>query len=142
MSEESQNTQPPANQMVTKIIWGALTFSQLIYLFVAFFVVEPPEQPPEQMMSIIFFGIGCSNIALGVFGVEKFVPVKDLGTYTTQHIIKWAVIESGVIFGLVSKFQGGPDAVMIGLYVLALLGMIKTFPKEYVPQTDSNSEEG
>jgi hypothetical protein len=138
MANNSPSSQPPANLLTLKIIWGALTFSQLIYLVVAFFVVEPPEQPPEQMMSIIFFGIGCSNILLGTFGVEKFMKAQDFSSFVTQCIIKWAMIESGVIFGLVNKFQGGLDAIMVGLYVLALFGMIKTFPSD-IP-TSENSD--
>ena len=141
MTKNTHSAQPPANQMTLKIIWGALTFSQLVYLVLVFGLLESPEQPIEQNISIIFFGIGCSNILLGTFGIEKFMKAQDFSGFVTQCITKWAMIEGGVIFGLVNKLQGGPDAIMVGLFILALFGMIKTFPKEFVAESTSDIEE-
>ena len=138
----TQPTQDTPNLLTTRIIWGALTVSQLVYLVVAFTTAEPPEEPPDQMLSVIFFVLGCSNIGLGAFGVDRFMPVTNASSFMTSNIIKWAVIESAVVFGLVNSFMGGPAVVIIGLYVLALLGMIKTFPKQLPVFPDSTEEEG
>ena len=47
------------------------------------------------------------------------------------------VIESGMVLGLVASFQGAPQVVPIGLFVVALIAMLKTFPTDIKVASDS-----
>ena len=60
------------------------------------------------------------------------MKVESRDQYFSTNIIKWAVIESGVILGLVNGFMGGGNQVFLGLLTLAVLGFLKTFPKGWV----------
>ena len=130
---------------VQKIIWGALTFSQLVYLGIALFVASPtPEQiasMEEKSTAMIYFGIGLMEIGAAVFLMPKVLNVpenpKDSNELRVPRIVQWAMIESAMILGLVAAFQGAPQVVPIGLFVVAVVGMLKTFPKDVKPMLDS-----
>ena len=99
---------------VQKIIWGAITFSLAVFLGVALFGVTPSEEQMVDMannpMPMIFFGIGLMEIGLAVFLLPKLLNVPDNPKSSHElmvpRIIQWAVIESGMIMGLVAAFQG------------------------------------
>ena len=130
MSEENSQGQVLLTQ---KIIWGALLASQFVYLGLVLSGVASSESEPESILPIIFFVIGLAEIGAGTFGVPLFIKPSGETTgveaFLTQRIISWAIIESGLIMGLVNCFLGGPKVVFYGLYVVSLLGMLKTFPQ-------------
>ena len=89
---------------------------------------------------MIYFGIGLMNMGLAVFvlpNVLKPKNPKNSSELLTPRIIQWAVIESGMILGLLSSFSGGPDIVVTGLFVVAVLAMLKTFPNDLQIASDS-----
>ena len=53
------------------------------------------------------------------------------------RIVQWAMIESAMVLGLVAAFQGAPQIVPIGLFVVAVVGMLKTFPRDIKVASDS-----
>jgi len=126
--------------LVPKIIWGALTFSQAIYLGIGLFVANPSAEQIESMANspipMVLFGVGLMMILMGTFFITQIIKAPDKPTkpeeVVTPRIIQWAMIEGGMVMGLVTAFQGGPNAVPIGLYVIALFAMIKTFPSDFV----------
>ena len=130
---------------VQKIIWGAITFSLAVFLGVALFGVTPSEEQMADMannpMPMIFFGIGLMEIGLAVFLLPKLLNVPDnpksVNELMVPRIIQWAVIESGMIMGLVAAFQGAPQIVPLGLFVVAVVGMLKTFPRDIKVASDS-----
>ena len=133
MSDNSQQT----SDLVPKIIWGALTFSMLVHLGLSLFIADPtPEQialMEEKSTAMIYFVIGLMNIGLAVFFLPNVFKPKDpknSSELLTPRIVQWAVIESGMILGLLSSFSGGPDIVATGLFVVAVLAMLKTFPND------------
>ena len=142
MSENQQGNP----HLVPKIIWGALTFSQAIYLGVGLFVVNPSPEQVESMANspipMVLFGVGLMMILMGTFFITQIIKAPEKPTkpeeVLTPRIIQWAMIEAGVVMGLVTAFQGGPNAVLIGLYVIALFAMLKTFPSDLViaPEAD------
>ena len=81
-------------------------------------------------------------ILMGTFFITQIIKAPEKPTkpeeVLTPRIIQWAMIEAGVVMGLVTAFQGGPNAVLIGLYVIALFAMLKTFPSDLViaPEAD------
>ena len=130
---------------IQKIIWGALTLSQAVYLGIALFVANPSEEQIAAMANsptpMIFFGIGLMEIGLAVFLLPKLLNVPENPKSTNElmipRIIQWAVIESGMILGLVAAFQGAPQIVPRGLFIVAIVGMLKTFPSDIEATSDS-----
>ena len=124
---------------------GAITFSLAIFLGLALFGVTPSEEQVADMANnpipMIFFGIGLMEIGLAVFLLPKLLNVpenpKSSNELMTPRIIQWAVIESGMVMGLVAAFQGAPQVVPIGLFVVALMAMLKTFPTDIKVASDS-----
>ncbi len=130
----AQSEQSPI--LVQRIVWGALTFSQVVHLGLALFIFSEGAEldPANTSLPIVLFGMGLMNIAIAVFVLPNMIKVpenpKHVGELFSSRIIQWAVIESGVVLGLVNSSMGGPDAVVIGLWMVALLGMLKTFPRD------------
>ena len=130
---------------VQKIIWGALTLSQAVYLGIALFAANPSEEQIAQMANnptpMIFFGIGLMEIGLAVFLLPKLLNVpenpKSSHELMVPRIVQWAVIESAMVLGLVASFQGAPQIVPLGLFVVAVVGMLKTFPRDIKVASDS-----
>ena len=142
MSENQQGNPT----LVSKIIWGALTFSQAIHLSIGLFFIKPSAEQIESMANspipMVLFGVGLMMILMGTFFITQIIKAPEKPTkpeeVLTPRIIQWAMIEAGVVMGLVTAFQGGPNAVLIGLYVIALFSMLKTFPSDLViaPEAD------
>lgn len=136
MSENQQGNP----HLVPKIIWGALTFSQAIYLGMGLFVANPPAEQIESMANspipMVLFGVGLMMILMGTFFITTIIKAPEKPTkpeeLLTPRIIQWAMIEAGMVMGLSTAFQGGPSSVLIGLYVIALFAMLKTFPNDLV----------
>ena len=140
----SQNPQQGA-LLVQRVVWGALLFSQLVYLVVALVIADPSPEAVEEMannpMPMIFFGIGLVEIGLAVFLIPNIIKPPENPTNVSQlltsRIVQWALVESSVILGLINTFKGGTNTVIIGLFVVAVLAMLKTFPKNIPTLEDS-----
>ena len=94
----------------------------------------------EKSTAMIYFGIGLMNMGLAIFVLPNVMKPKDpknSSELLTPRIIQWALIESGMILGLLSSFSGGPPVVPIGLFVVAVLAMLKTFPNDLQIVSDS-----
>jgi hypothetical protein len=121
-----------------KIIWIALAFSHVVHLVLGLFVLAPTDRTAEDVVAfangpipIAMFAIGLMQIGFGAFVIPQVVKVpsdQGLQGLTTQRIIQWALMEAGVVIGLVCSALGGASSVLVGLYVVALLAMMKTFP--------------
>ena len=136
---------PSQEQMLLthRIVWGGLLTSQVIYLGLVLSGVASSDSEPEAFLPIVLFVIGLVEIGIGTFGVPLFVKpseaVEGVAAFFTQRIISWAIIEGGLLLGLINCFLGGPQMVFYGLYVVSLLGMLKTFPQD-VPVTSSGEQ--
>ena len=140
----SQNPEQGA-LLVQRVVWGALLFSQLVYLVVALVIADPSPEAIEEMannpMPMILFGIGLAEIGLAIFVIPNIIKPPENPTHVSQlltsRIVQWAIVESAIILGLVNAFQGGTDTVIIGLFVVAVLAMLKTFPSDIPTLEDS-----
>ena len=123
---------------VQKIIWGAITSALAVLLGLALSNANPPEEQVADMANnatpMIFFGIGLMEIGLAVFLMPKLLNVPDnpksVNELMTPRIVQWALIESAMVLGLIASFQGAPKIVPIGLFVVAVIAMLKTFPTD------------
>lgn len=125
----SDNPSQDSNS-TSKVLWMALTSSQAIFLFVAFQMqsqrTEVPE--PNDIMSMVFFGLGAMNLLLATFVFPKIF--KETPPMTLK-IIQWAFIETNMIFAFVSSNMYGTSfSIIIGSFVLSMVAMLWNFPKE------------
>ena len=140
----SQNPEQGA-LLTQRIVWGVLLFSQLVYLVAALVLADPTPEAIEAMannpMPMIFFGIGLVEIGLAVFLIPNIIKPPENPTNVSQlfttRIVQWAIVESAIILGLLNAFQGGTNTVIIGLFVVAVLAMLKTFPSDIPVSEDS-----
>ena len=136
MSEENSQGQVLLTQ---KIVWGGLLASHFVYLGLVLSGIASSDSEPDSIIPILLFTIGLVEIAVGTFGVPLFLKPseqsKGVGAFFTQRIISWSIIESAVVLGLVNCFMGGPRVVFYGLYMVAFLGMLKTFPRDVSVQS-------
>lgn len=104
-----------AQPQIHWIIWGALTFSVVIYAVVGTIVAGNPNPAPElQLMLPIFTVLSLSITGMVLFGSRLIANATKV--YFTYAILRWALSESVAIFGLVMKFLGA-DALVLYVFV-------------------------
>ena len=133
---------------VQRIIWGALLFSQQVYAAIAIsgvgqqLSVVGTEDTSHSVIAPVLFGVGLVQMGIGLFGVPLFLKPQGEGVqaYTAQRIVQWAMIEAGLIMGLITVLTGGTNTVFWGLYVLGFLAMLKTFPQGIERESSSGTD--
>ncbi len=134
MNQEKANM-PPG--FLHKIIWGALLWSQFIYAFVCYttqgsflFNIEEAEQ------GVIFVTLAGLALAASYFVPKALVSkikAKSVEESFQKHfvplVIKLALLEAVVIFGLVLSFNSEKNFVAPFL-VVSVIGFLFSFPRE------------
>lgn len=90
------------------IIWGAMLTSIAIYAGVALFAAPPPPEEPDNTTLIAIAATAIGPAVMWVLAPRLFKN----NPFQVTSIIRWAFGESIAIFGLVTKFLGGPVALM------------------------------
>jgi len=135
--------QTPAQQaFVMKVIWGAFTFSQLIYLYVIYTLQKSgaPANPNSQLqlwgpaifdglISIVVFWKNLSAAGLTKLfdGVD---PKLAAGKAFPLYIICWGLNESVSVMGFVTAFHGDKSPMTLAPYTVAgVILNLFMFPK-------------
>ncbi|MGH1469210.1 MAG: hypothetical protein ACRBBP_10075 [Bdellovibrionales bacterium] len=135
---QEKASMPPGGFM-HKIIWGALLWSQFIYAFVCYttqgdflFNIEEAEQG---VVFVILSGVALvASVLLPKVLISKIKAVSIEESYQKHLlplIIKLALLESIVIFGLVLSFNSEKNFVAPFL-VVSVIGFLFSFPREGV----------
>jgi len=122
----SKEQHQPNNSMTIKIIWFALLSSQNVFLLVISQIKPQNISDPDDTMTAMYFGMGIMAILFGLFGVPK---VFKGSPFQTIKILQWAFIEVNMVLALISSQEGTSMTVVLGSYVLSMLGMVLTFPR-------------
>jgi hypothetical protein len=123
------STNPNSLPSQTKIIWAALTLSQLLYLVVGIIAVSPSESKvPDDIILIALLVAGLSAIAVACLVIPMIVKVQSLEEVLTPFIIQWALVESMAVIGLVGRFLGASDTFFFGSIFLSVMFMLILFP--------------
>jgi F0F1-type ATP synthase membrane subunit c/vacuolar-type H+-ATPase subunit K len=131
-----------------KILWSAMTLSIFIYLVIAF-VANNPKEPIgvdkaiEEPIVLTLYAIGAATFATSfVIGRIFARPMSDAsvnavapdaprplspGTFRIL-LVRWALIESVTIFGLVAAFVARCPEIILLPFVLSLAGFVMTYP--------------
>jgi len=129
-----------SNKSPLPVIWFALTVSVTLYGVIAYVMAPAGEQP---------FDAAFSNpiiLALHIAGIGMFVMSFVLSSMLMKRssnvrgamIVRWAMIESAAVFGLLAAFIGNDVRLFIPLGALAIAGMLMAYPRsEDSPLTSS-----
>ncbi len=122
--------------IVARMLWGALTFSMIIYGVVLFITgkVSAVALPSGELQPIEMIALAANGTAIAVYMFYKN-SVETQATIEkrfTGYIICWALNESIVLFGFVAVFIGGSGNAFFYLanLMVALTGNLLTFPKK------------
>ncbi len=129
---DSRNLAAPL--ITLKLLWGALTFSTLVYGFVLttiapnfqFFV--PKSYQPLEAMALCF---GTLLLATYVLHEKKIVPEENLTKRFPTYVICWALHESMVVVAFAAVFTSADKNLFVYAVnlLLALVGNALTFPR-------------
>ena len=120
---------PNTSLQVPKIIWFALTISQVVYGVVGM-SISPDSSEGNDILAIGLLVMGLSNAVLSFVVVPKFFKVTSRENALSLFIVQWALIESIAIFGLVGKIMAGSLPLMIGMISMSFIFMLLLFPSE------------
>jgi hypothetical protein len=115
-----------------KMIWFALTMSIVLYAVIAYVIVPMGAEPFDAAFSkpaILVLHLA----GLGMFVMSFVVPSTMLNRSNNVRgamIMRWAMIESAAVCGLLAAFIDQDVRLFLPLGALALGGMLLAFPRE------------
>lgn len=131
------NQQEVAQPLLTsRIVWGALMFSTLVYGFVLFtsgkdIVFKVPVSYEPMELGALLTGL----ILFITFNIseKKIKPLKEMEKRFPYYVLCWALHEIIVVSAFVAVFLGNPGNMLIfGVnIILAWFGNIITFPRVF-----------
>ena len=119
----------PDEKAQLKILWFALLMSIVLYGVIAFLIVPMGTQTFNALFAnptILILHLA----GLAVFATSFLIPsiLKTTNVRTTS-IIRWAMIESAAVFGLLAAFLGQDVRLFLPLGALAIAGMVLAYPR-------------
>lgn len=118
--------------LTSRIIWGALNLSMLIYGFVLVTSGKAQEFRIPVNYTVIEIIALCSTLLLFVtFNIheKKVKPISSMEKRFPYYVVCWALHETIVVIAFVAVFLGGNMLVFVLNFVMALFGNFMTFPK-------------
>lgn len=114
-----------------KMIWAFMTFSFCVYVGLAyalaqgFIPFEFPDAEDADVFLMVLSTLSCTSLILAYVlpGRLKVPPL-------TAHILRWALLESLGIFGLIYFFCTGDFDRSLFLFGAGLVGLFLAFPKQ------------
>jgi hypothetical protein len=128
--------QAQLNPMVLKIIWGALTFSILLYGFVLYLTQKITffAAPEGALQPLEMLALGYNFMAIVSLVIHRTVLTKkkSLSERFPLYIVCWALNESIAIlaFGATFVEETGNSFFFVTNAFIALTANFLTFPKE------------
>ena len=114
-----------------RIIWGAIVFSTVIYLFVAYSLAPVPVRPfQESVRTPITLAMYAA--ALAGFIAALVVPSMLQQPQRVKMIAALALFESCAVFGLMAAILHKDWRLYIPAWIAALIGFLREWPREDV----------
>lgn len=132
-----------------RVIWGALLLSTVIYVILASVLVQGSDNNLNRGLfyspvPLMLYGLG-----LGMFGLSFFLPKLFMNQgFRSNHgeasvtpggssqrirqalIVRYALLESCSIFGLVAAFLSQQWQLILPLWVISAAGFLMAYPSE------------
>jgi hypothetical protein len=106
------------------VVWLAITFAVVIYGVVAWMVVGPKSTGPIRWTDPIILVLHVAGIATTI--AAFLVPISE----PKRYILRWALLDSTAIFGLIAAFLGSHWQLVIPLGLVALAGLLLSHPSQ------------
>ena len=122
--------------MTSRIIWGALTMSMLMYGFVLFQLgkVSAVFFPTGDLQPLEMAALAVNAVAIVTFFIHKsrIVILKDFQQKMPMYIVCWALHEMIVLLAFLAIFtsENGNGFFYLANLLVALAGNVMTFPKK------------
>jgi len=118
---------------VEKVIWFAIVFSTFLYAAIVYTIAPNPEGTfgeavkRNQLTLILYLVAFAEFVAASVVpSLMRSIPER------TKLIVALAMYEACAIFGLVAAMFDRDWRLYIPTWVLALIGMLRVYPKQDV----------
>jgi hypothetical protein len=123
-------------KMVKVFLWMGLFSSTIIYILLAFFLIQPSmEIAPTENTNYLFLVIGITSFLLA-FILEKKIE----GNEMTKFILGLAFNEVAAIMGLVAKIVNNQTTHAFILFAIAIVGFLVRFPKDSLTPPQSKGK--
>lgn len=135
MLQPKQSTDDQA-LMVTRLIWGALSLSMVMYGFVLFQLgkVSAVYVPAGNLQPLEMLALGANAIAIFTFLLHKnqIQGGKEFQKKMPLYIICWALNELIVLVAFVATFIGesGNGFFYLANFTVGIFANILTFPRK------------
>lgn len=108
--------QPGIDEKPLPVIWAAFLASALIYAGLGWLLKDTRGASVNQEIlhwAQIFLGLGSGSIVLTTFLLRQALAALSGRSYRNYCIVRWALLESIAVFGLVQFFLGGQFEVLL-----------------------------
>ena len=129
----------------TRFITGALAFSVVVYVVVAWIVApvmtsDAADARRDQLLAIVFAVLSAGQLVAARIIHEMLLgrarhratPRERLGEYRSAVIVAFALREGVALYGLVLSFLSGEPRWAIGFGAVALFSMAAGWPRRSV----------
>ena len=134
------STSPPQSMTTLRVLWFAMIMSQVIFVFIVFFVAsthegDPPKPEEFQAMAIALSAFAFTTVPMALLarsfmmGRATASPDRVPGLYQTCSIIGWALAESITINGFVLAFISMQPKMIIPFFIAGMGCTIVTMPR-------------
>lgn len=114
-----------------RIIWGAIVFSTVIYLFVVYSLAPVPARPfQESVRTTITLAMYAAGFAS--FIAALVVPGLLRQPQRVKFITAMALFESCAICGLMAAFLHKDWRLYVPAWIVALIGFLREWPSEEI----------
>jgi hypothetical protein len=118
--------QPGVDEKPLPVIWAAFLAATVVYGGLGWLLDESRGAPVNLEILHwvqIFLGMGSGLIILTTFLLRQALAGLSRGSYRIYCIVRWALLESIAVFGLVQFFLGGHVEVLLLFVAVSALGL-------------------
>ena len=123
---DSRLTEPGPEEKPLNIIWAAFFTASVIYAAVGWVLNQSPRDPINQEILNwvqIFLGMSSGLLILTAFLLRQAIASLSRRSYRNYCIVRWAMLETIGVFGLVQFILGGHFEVLLLFCAVALLSL-------------------
>ena len=121
----SENNPPP----IAYILWFGMLISQVIYVSIPFFI-EIEAQKVDDMVLVVFGGVGLMMALVAMFGVTIFIPNASNTRYFPfrRFVIQNACAEVPAVMGFAAVLLGAQPTFQYSLAAVGIMALLYVSP--------------